>query len=78
MSDNAGLSDRLWVISDEEYAVMEDFLDNTGYGTLRQWAIESDYVLDDEEYDGWIDEDGNPVDLFVQLWIAIEASKQAE
>lgn len=51
----------------KDYKVMEQYLDDSGYGTYEAWAKDSE----------WIDEHGNIVDIQLQLWFAIEDLKPA-
>lgn len=70
----------------EDYKVMENYLDDSGYGTYEAWAKDSDYVEVREpvatpngwtHVSEWIDEHGNTVDIQLQLWFAIEDLKPA-
>jgi hypothetical protein len=69
----------------QQYEIMEKYLDDNGYGTYKAWAEDSDYVELREPVatpEGWLytsewtDEHGNPVDIEVQLWFAIEAAQE--
>lgn len=69
----------------EQYGIMEAWLDANGYGTYDAWAADSGYVREEymaghpePEGVGWMDvETGDPVDIYVNLWYAIEAEKDA-
>lgn len=72
-------SDRL---TPDQYIRAEEWLDVNGYGSTGEWARDSGYVRDEYEAGhpepsvvGWIDEHGNPVDVDVALWHAIEAAE---
>jgi hypothetical protein len=69
----------------QQYEIMEKYLDDNGYGTYKAWAEDSDYVELREPVatsegwlhtSEWLDEHGNPVDIEVQLWFAIEAAQE--
>lgn len=73
------------IFTDEQYEIMEDYLDEMGYGSIVGWALDSHYVELREPYatpggwrytSEWQDEHGNPVDLWERLWHAIEAAHQ--
>jgi len=48
-----------------------DYLAAACYETIEDWARDSDYM---ERDGGWVDEEGNPVDLQEQLLGALEGS----
>ena len=67
----------------QQYETIEKYLDDTGYGTTEWWAQDSGYVELREPIatptgwiftSEWLDKHGNPVDIEVQLWTAIEAN----
>lgn len=69
-------------LTNEQYEIIEDWLGANGYGGIEAWAEDSDYTP--SEYTaghpephviGWVDEQGNPVDLYVQAWFAREAEQ---
>jgi len=45
---------------------LNGYLRENGYATLEDWGRDSDYI---ETPDGWVDECGTPVDLYMQ-WLA--------
>ena len=63
----------------QQYEIMEKYLDDTGYGTYETWADDSGYTNHYEaDYPErqWMDEHGNYVDIELQLWFAIEAAQE--
>lgn len=63
----------------QQYEIMEKYLDDYGYGTYEAWADDSGYTYHNEaDYPErqWMDEHGNYVDIEVQLWFAIEAAQE--
>lgn len=67
-------SKSLWADADEELA---SWLEDRGYTDEEEWALDSDYVYDDNE-DVWYDDDGNPVDLQEKLWYIIDSLEDQE
>jgi len=56
-------------LSDDEI-VVRDYLKATNYDTVEDWALDSNYCYNDD-YDLWYDDDGNPVDIYSMLLVAI-------
>ena len=55
---------------------MEEYLVGNGYNTIAEWGRDSDYLL--AEDGTWVDLDDNHVDLWNQLWYALEANDDYE
>lgn len=51
---------------------LDAYLAANGYASLDDWGHDSDYTLTAQ---GWVDEDGNPVDLYTQWDAAMEADR---
>lgn len=56
----------------EDQQAMFRYLDENGYDGIADWAQDSDYVWSD--IDGWVDESNNPVNIWLQLYDALEAA----
>lgn len=63
MSDDRSLEDELFV---------GWYLATHGYDSLDDWGLDSDYRFVTDE--GWLDDDGNVVDLFACCWHAAMAA----
>lgn len=65
-------------LTNEQYGIIDAWIDANGYETLETWADDSGYFY--SEVDGsegwWTDEHGNPVDLYEQAWYAREAEQE--
>lgn len=48
-----------------------EFLENTGYSSLAEWALDSDYEYN-QELGIWLDEYSNPVRIAQNLFFAME------
>lgn len=66
-------------LSDEQVKEVSSWLVLSGYGSIEEWAEDSDYQKSEDE-DGveyWIDENGFPhYDMMVQAYWAMEAAKE--
>lgn len=56
-------------LSDDEI-VVRDYLKATGYDSVEDWALDSNYYYNDD-YDVWCDDEGNPVEIRMMLLGAI-------
>ena len=59
----------------EEEKLIAKYLENSGYKSVEEWALDSDYVYDDNE-DIWLDEEGNVVDIEQKLWYTIDSMEE--
>lgn len=63
--------------TEEQYAIMDEYLSDAGYASCEAWAEDSDYfAIREPEGTSWVDAHGNGVDIRVQLWFALEAAQE--
>lgn len=58
--------------SQERVIDMDKYLNDNGYDSIEAWALDSDYVYDDNQ-DIWLDEEENIVDIEQKLWYVLDS-----